>query len=594
MKRAVCGILLMIMLCFCACGSNGGDVADVTADPSFTKEEQTPQARYEAAMAWMEIGEYEKALAAFPSPEAFSDSDQQAEECQDSIALCQARMLESEGAYSAALERLLSITDSSRSREALSSYFRVFITEENFYEYFSVVTDTRNACHRVQIADTYAPITAMVDVEAEFVLENTLQSDTVTLNSEAREAVIFSDCDESPEAELKTASGELIVYMPRQADALPRVELEGSLYGMQQKTDVRVVRLRYAADGSSFDCYAKIKLQGNSSLGYKKKNYTVKLYADPECKEKVRLDLGWDAQSEYCLKANWIDKTHARNIVTARLAGRINEIYGLHEGAPNHGAIDGFPVEITLNGNFWGLYTLNIPKDAWLFGMDSKNPDHIVMCAENYEDATAFKADPDFETWSVETGEENEETLNKLKRLTDFVRYSTDTEFRTELSQYVSVDALLNYYILVDFAWMKDNVTKNMLLVTYDGEVWIPTLYDMDTCWGSHWTGTKLYPYQDENVELKTNLLLEKLERNFRPELAQRYQTLRSDLLTKENILSMFETFAEGIPEDMLLKEKMVWGCNIPGFGLDQISEYLDIVIPRLDRKYAQWESEEE
>ena len=75
MKRAVCGILLMIMLCFCACGSNGGDVADVTADPSCTTEEQTPQARYEAAMAWMEIGEYEKALAAFPSPEAFSDSE---------------------------------------------------------------------------------------------------------------------------------------------------------------------------------------------------------------------------------------------------------------------------------------------------------------------------------------------------------------------------------------------------------------------------------------------------------------------------------------------------------------------------------------
>ena len=586
MKKAFCCILMAIVLCFSGCGNGSADPASgMGNETTGLTESPTPESLYGDAVALLESGDYEQALAAFSALGEFADAVQKAEECRDRMTIAEGEKLEAEGDYSGALKLLLSVTDGARAKEALSSYYRVFITEENFYEYFSVVADEQNAGSRVQIADTYAPITAKVDVEAEFLPENTTQSVPVALTDQAREAVL-----DRAEAQLTTASGELIVYLPRQADALPRIELEGSLYGMALKSDVRVVSVRYENDGNVFEGYAKIKIQGNSSLGYKKKNYTIKLYADPECEEKAKFDMGWGAQNEYCLKANWIDKTHARNIVTARLAARINEAYGLHEGAPNFGAIDGFPVEITLNGNFWGLYTLNIPKDAWLFGMDSKNPDHIVLCAENYEDPTAFLADPDFEAWSVETGEENQETLEKLQRLVDFVRFSTDAEFRENLSQYVSVDALLNYYIMADIAWMKDNVTKNMLLVTYDGTIWIPTLYDLDTTWGSHWTGTKEYPYRDGDVDLGTNLLLKKLQRNFRAELAQRYSELRSQLLTKENIMEMFETFEAGIPEDIILKEKMVWGCNIPGFGLDQISEYLDIVLPRLDRKYAQWE----
>ena len=67
------------------------------------------------------------------------------------------------------------------------------------------------------------------------------------------------------------------------------------------------------------------------------------------------------------MKANWIDRTHARNVVSAKLAGRMQEKYGLLMESPNHGAVDGFPVEIYNNGKFYGLYTFNIPKDTWQF-----------------------------------------------------------------------------------------------------------------------------------------------------------------------------------------------------------------------------------
>ena len=65
---------------------------------------------------------------------------------------------------------------------------------------------------------------------------------------------------------------------------------------------------------------AKIKIQGSSSTQWRKKNYTITFYEDDTYDNKLGIDVGWGTQSKYCLKANWIDKTHSRNIISARIA----------------------------------------------------------------------------------------------------------------------------------------------------------------------------------------------------------------------------------------------------------------------------------
>lgn len=62
---------------------------------------------------------------------------------------------------------------------------------------------------------------------------------------------------------------------------------------------------------------ATVKWQGASSLAYPKKNYTVKF------DQKFEAQTGWGEQKKYCLKANYIDHTHARNIVSAKLWGEM-------------------------------------------------------------------------------------------------------------------------------------------------------------------------------------------------------------------------------------------------------------------------------
>lgn len=381
--------------------------------------------------------------------------------------------------------------------------------------------------------------------------------------------------------------------------SIPKLDLIGEISGMEDKSDERKIAFSYRDGDEQITGYAKIKIQGSSSLAYEKKNYTVKLYSNPDCDEKMPVDLGWGAQNKYCLKANWVDRTHARNLVTANLAAQAQEKYGLLTQTPNNGCVDGFPVEVYANGRFLGLYTWNIPKDAWMFAMDEDDPNHLLLSGQGWEEANYFRAMPGFDTWSMEVGEESEKVQEKLDRLFDFVMNSSDQEFRDHFSEYLNLDAALNYYVISDIAYLHDNLGKNMLLATYDGQVWYLCLYDLDTSWGTTNDGLGLVDYQDRLLDLSANLLLERMEQCFPRELAQRYFELRAELFSDEHILAEFDRFREEIPRLTFAKEILRWGegtipsrADLPGFDYDQIREYLSSVGPRLDAKYTAWRGE--
>ena len=368
------------------------------------------------------------------------------------------------------------------------------------------------------------------------------------------------------------------------AEDLPKVYFEGNMSKMTKKSDEREIKIKYVSEELNFESYAKIKPQGTSSLAYEKKNYTIKLYKDKEYENKLKIDtgLGWGKQYKFCLKANWIDKTHARNIVTARIASNIQDKYNLFENTPNNGVIDGYPVEIYLNDEFLGLYTWNIPKDAWMFNMDEENPNHIALVSEGADNSNSFKKHANFKAWSVEVGPETEETLEKFNSIIDFIKDSTDEKFKNEFKKNINLDSTLNYYVMINFANLNDNIYKNMLMITYDGQFWYPSLYDLDTSWGTNWKGTELTDYKSNlNNE---NLLFTKLEKNFPNEIANRYFELRKDILTKENVMKEFNNFYNSIPKETLKKEQERWE-NIPGYDLDQIKEFLNVRTPLVDEK---------
>lgn len=346
---------------------------------------------------------------------------------------------------------------------------------------------------------------------------------------------------------------------------IPEVYIEApSLSDWVDKQDERKAKLTYVSEDLSFVTYIKIKPQGTSSLAYDKKNFTITCFEDEDYTQKQGIDMlrGWGEESKYCLKANYVDPSQAANVVAARLAGEMQRMYGCFDGAPNNGCIDGFPIVVYLNEEFNGLYTWNIPKADWMFAMDSDNPNHIVMCAETTLNVKGmFTQLSNEDDWSVEVGPENGTAYSKLDRLIEFIMDSTDEEFVEHFGEYLDLDSCLNYYCYALCSAAEDNWGKNMLIATYDGLVWYPSLYDLDATWGARWTGVDMTPSDLalNDYQCKENLLFERMEKLYADEIHERYCELRETVLSNNHVINSFEEFINQIPTELYERDKEKW-----------------------------------
>lgn len=378
--------------------------------------------------------------------------------------------------------------------------------------------------------------------------------------------------------------------------ALPTICFGDSL---AQTKDYVVTSFTYTDGEETISGYCKIKAQGNSSMAYPKKNQTVKFYADAECNEKLELEFNdWGAQSKFCLKANWIDITHSRNIVSAQLWGDVvrsrDDYDNLPEelrASPNQGAIDGFPILVYADGVYQGRYTLNIPKDAWMVNMDEDNPNHCIIMGEVNDGAAYFRETAliDGSDWSDEIHDEVPDSiLTRWNEIIDWVQNSTDDEFRTELSNYFDVQSLIDYYLFSLASCNYDGFGKNQMFLTYDGVIWYTTVYDLDATWGLWWDGEYFVPVDySSNPSSDGNLLYYRLSQLFQQELKTRWVELRSNVLSEEHIIERFESFIDLCPEELVAEDYSETTANgafteIPSVDTNSIEQIRSFVMARL------------
>lgn len=383
-------------------------------------------------------------------------------------------------------------------------------------------------------------------------------------------------------------------------DDIPKVFFGGAL---QPNKNEKVVPFRYISKTQDFSGYAEIKAQGNTSLTFPKKNQTVKMFKDADCTEKLKVDFkGWGKQNKYVYKANWIDLSHARNVVSARLWGdvvksRANyaELPELLRTSPNHGAVDGFPVKVYAAGVYQGRYTLNIPKDKWTYNMDDDLEEHCVLYSENYVSG-CFRAAAiiNGSDWTDEIHDTVPASVKtRWNEVISFVMNSTDEEFKANLSQYFYVDSLLDYYLFCLASCGLDAFGKNQIYMTYDGQRWIASAYDMDSTWGLYWNGSKFVAtnyartsYEDY-VHTDGNLLYNRLEQLFWAELQARWAELKNGALTIENIINHFERFTDITPLDLVKEDyaSTTGGgsfVNIPSKDTNNIQQLRSFALARL------------
>lgn len=361
---------------------------------------------------------------------------------------------------------------------------------------------------------------------------------------------------------------DLSTIEPHDSD-IPKVFINGII--PTTKDDVNA-ELTYISKTLTFHSYITIKCQGTSSMKYPKKNFTIKLFEDEARSQKKKIGFkNWGKQNKFCLKANWIDISHARNVVSARLWGDVvksrnnyNELPELLRTSPNQGAIDGFPIKVYANGVYQGRYTWNIPKDGWMTNMDDELNTHSMLCGENY-DSGCFRAAAliDESDWSDELhGTCPDNIKTRWNEVIDFVMNSTDEDFKTNLGNYFDVPSLLDYDLFGLAVCGSDSFGKNQIYMTYDGNKWIASMYDLDTTWGMYWNGETLVPSNYARTKFEDyvngrlgNLLYYRIEQLFYAELQARWVELKAGPMSMINIITHFENFMQSMTPDLIKED---------------------------------------
>ncbi len=300
--------------------------------------------------------------------------------------------------------------------------------------------------------------------EAGYIIrENTVEGYTVIDEGEPAMGHEYGEWKQDPETGIYTTTcvrcGKEINRKELYEGEIPRIDFTGSMDGIS-KADRVTLRFDFSSPTEIFSCYSYTTWQGHNTLAYPKKNYTIRLYDDEGITQKHRLVFyDWQREHKYVLKANYRDISQVRNLSAANLwadmaACRPN-LYETLKRTSNYGAVDGFPVIVYLNGEFHGLYTMNLHIDDDLYQM-KKAYDAVMITNSKEPDECRFYTEATFtdqkNAWEVEfcgTGEGDQWAKEKLNELGSLTPQKPESlEWLILFVKFIFLYCVLPYYMV--------------------------------------------------------------------------------------------------------------------------------------------------
>ena len=325
--------------------------------------------------------------------------------------------------------------------------------------------------------------------------------------------------------------------------------------------------------GNSFKKFATLEVQGTSSAGYPKKNWTFELFNDAALKSKFELSIGkLISHSEFIFKADYVDITHTHNIVGNHIWEQMvqsrkgyprRETESLYVEGNNGidasrfdtkaiGHVDGFACELTINGAFYGLGNFNIGKKRNNYNIDNSNPNHVQLGdAIGQQNLYSFTPSQwELRSPKVSGYEEGQpitdsNVMSKINRLFSF-NASSQTNITANIDDYYMRRNIVDYYIFTQTIYNFDGVSKNYLLTTWDGNVWAFMPYDLDSIFGMQFNGSSFFSptanvYAHQNLNPNTLPFWNKIYQALKVDIDSRYAELRGSVLNIDNIYNLLK-----------------------------------------------------
>lgn len=362
---------------------------------------------------------------------------------------------------------------------------------------------------------------------------------------------------------------------------LGQVNIDVNLNNVTKDNPVAAKLTYNGGNGYGFKSEIEITYQGSSSMRYPKKNFTIDL------DRKIKFG-NWVPMDSYHLKANYIDATQARNVCMGRVVDDVaytlpfekqrpwRSGWGenakgaiLDNGAKGH--IDGFPIELYINNEYYGLYTWNLKIHRDNYCMSKSNRNHILLKAEEHNNFYGFVSsnwemkNPKIDgiTGAGDIPSDIRTTISRPLNWFNSVK-NNPSSFKSAFGDYFDKEAMMDYYIILEAFYADDDVDKNLSMCTWDGKKWYFLWYDMDTILGLYWDGSKLLsssgsvltsPEPGESGKRFWTMFYAA----FKPEIVERWNYLKTNALSYNNVISRYSDFMSQISQEAYERDFKKW-----------------------------------
>lgn len=231
-----------------------------------------------------------------------------------------------------------------------------------------------------------------------------------------------------------------------------------------------------------FSGTARIRGRGNSTwLWYDKKPYRIKL------DEKAEI-LGLDANKDWILLANYRDPSHLMNAVSFRMAAQMNFTF------TNHTRF----VEVTLNGNYIGLYQLTEQIEVAKSRVDIDENEGYLLSLD-LDDGPSLSPDSGDNFWSQvfqmpvcvkSPKDRTTQQLNTIKA--DFAQLETAiNNYNYESTEkLLDIPSFIDYLILQEITYNVELAAPRSVYMYKDkgGKYFMGPVWDFDAGFDFDWS----------------------------------------------------------------------------------------------------------
>lgn len=346
-------------------------------------------------------------------------------------------------------------------------------------------------------------------------------------------------------------------------------------------------------NGNYFKKPIILNAQGSSSMGYNIKNQSV------EVTDGSKIKIGeWLPMDSFHIKKYFIDCFRGQCIVGYWLGEQIYQTRNplarrpwdylrkeadylkgsdgdfsndFIDGALGHP--DGFACKVFFNGRNCGIYAFNLKKDRNNYHCNKKVQNNIILDGilgetfftangdltkeglngashiwDNFEirnpkisvDINGNKYDGDNPKEPSENYKEAKDYIRNLtKAIPSIISASTDDEKKRIFESVFNLDFLIDYDLHGQVLYNYDGYEKNWIWCCWDGKLWTPTFYDLDSIFGSYVQG--LYCVDGTNTILGEKEVPTKyLHLLYKDRMCKRYKELRdAKIFDVNNIINL-------------------------------------------------------